>query len=170
MWVNCSRTRQCQKAGSEAIERGWRVLEVGAQSGTNWFKQEMVRQDQDATVIQTYNHLSAQECVSLRVKGPLRRCPEDAKASWRADPGSELTLPRTLRLPSVTGPDTLVCTALPGRILTFVQGPLARSVTGGSGCQLLCAGTTRTALPAQQRPRSLQPTAPAHGLVRRVLG
>lgn len=42
---------------------------MGAQSGTNWFKQEMVRQDQDATVIQTYNHLSAQECVSLRVKG-----------------------------------------------------------------------------------------------------
>lgn len=103
-------------------------------------------------------------------KGPLRRCPEDAKALWRAEPGAGPTLPRALCVPSVTGPDTLVGKALPGRLLSFIQGPLARSVPGGSCCQLPCAGTTKTALPAPWRPRSLQPTGPAHGLVRRVLG
>lgn len=50
-------------------------------------------------------------------------------------------------------PNTLVATALPGHILTFIQGPLARSVMGGSGCQLPCAGITRTAPPRLSRGR-----------------
>lgn len=42
-------------------------------------------------------------------------------------------LPETFPIAQCLRPDTVLGTALPGHILTFLQGPLARSVLGG-GC------------------------------------
>lgn len=65
--------------------------------------------------------------------------------------GTGHPLPETF--PVHRSPSTLVDIALKGYILTFPQGPPASSVLGRGCCQVSCAGTTRTAFLALQRPR-----------------
>ncbi|KAF6269711.1 hypothetical protein mRhiFer1_009690 [Rhinolophus ferrumequinum] len=77
-----------------------------------------------------YN-LGAPPCVTAMGRGGL--LPEDGEGVWRVEPGEGPAPPRNLPHCPVSPALTLLGTALPGHILTFLQGPLARSVLGG-GC------------------------------------